>query len=48
MGAFKAFSSGAIHICLENYLAQEIEFLINVFAENRQSIAVSEKVTKNI
>ena len=48
MGVFKAFLSRALHICSENYLTQEIEFLVNVFAENEHSIAVSEKVTKNI
>ena len=34
MGVFKGFLLLAPHICSENYLAQEIEFLINVFAEN--------------
>ena len=29
-----------------NYLSQEIEFLINVFAENGHSFTVLEKVTK--
>ena len=33
-------------ICSENWLAQEIEFLINLFAENGQSNTVLEKVTK--
>ena len=28
----------ALQICSENYLAQEIDFLINVFAENGHSI----------
>ena len=46
MGVFKGFLSCALHICSENYLAQEIEFLINVFAENGHSITVLEKVTK--
>ena len=46
MGVFKGFLSRALHICSENYLAQEIEFLINVFAENGHSITVLEKVTK--
>ena len=45
-GVFKGFLSLALHICSENYLSQEIEFLINVFAENGDSIAVLEKVTK--
>ena len=48
MGVFKAFLSRALHICSENYLTQETEFLVNVFAENGHSIAVLEKVTKNI
>ena len=48
MGIFKGFLSRALHICSENYLAQEIDFLINVFAENGHSITVLEKVTKNI
>ena len=34
MGVFKAFLSRALHICSENYLAKEFEFLINVFVEN--------------
>ena len=46
MGVFKGFLSRALHICSENYLAQEIDFLINVFAENGHSITVLEKVTK--
>ena len=46
MGVFKGFLSRALHICSESYLAQEIEFLINVFAENGQSITVLEKVAK--
>ena len=46
MGVFKGFLSRALHICSENHLAQEIEFLINVFAENGHSITVLEKVTK--
>ena len=46
MGIFKGFLSRALHICSENYLAQEIDFLINVFAENGHSITVLEKVTK--
>ena len=33
-------------ICSENWLAQEIEFLINLFAENGQRNTVLEKVTK--
>ena len=48
MGVFKSFLSRALHICSENYLAQEIDFLINVFAENGHSITVLEKVTKKI
>ena len=48
MGVFKGFLSRALHICSENYLAQEIEFLINVFAENGHSITVLEKVPKII
>ena len=43
---FKGFLSRALHICSENYLAQEMEFLINVLAENGHSITVLEKVTK--
>ena len=46
MGVFKGFLSHALHICSESYLAQEIEFLINVFAENGHSITVLEKVAK--
>ena len=48
MGVFKRFLSRAVHICSENYLAQETEFLINVLAENGHSITALEKVTKNI
>ena len=48
MGVFKGFLSRALQICSENYLAQEKDFLINVFAENGHSITVLEKVTKNI
>ena len=43
---FKGFLSCALHICLEKYLAQEIEFLINVFAKNGRSITDLERVTK--
>ena len=46
MGLFKGFLSRALQICSENYLAQELDFLINVFAENGHSITVLEKVTK--
>ena len=46
MGVFKAFLSRALHICSENYLVQEIDFLINVFAEKGHSITNLEKVTK--
>ena len=46
MGVFKGFLSRALHICSESYLAQEIEFLINVFAKNGHSITVLEKVAK--
>ena len=46
MGVFKGFLSRALHICSENYLAQEIQFLRNVFVENGHSITVLEKVTK--
>ena len=38
MGVFKAFLSRALHICSENYLTQEIEFLVNVFAEKSPKI----------
>ena len=48
MGVLKGFLSCILSICSENYLAQEIDFLINVFAENGHSITVLEKVTKNI
>ena len=48
MGVFKGFSSRALHIFSESYLAQEIEFLINVFADNGHSITVLEKSPKNI
>ena len=46
MGVFKGFLSCTLHICSENYLAQEIKFLINIFVENGHSITVLEKVTK--
>ena len=46
MGVLKGFLSRALHICSENYLVQEIDFLINVFAENEHSITNLEKVTK--
>ena len=46
MGVIKGFLSRALHICLENYLAQEMQFLINIFAENGHRITVLEKVTK--
>ena len=46
MGVFKGFLSRTLHICSEKYLAQEIKFLINLFAENGHSITVLEKVTK--
>ena len=46
MGVFNRFLSRALHICLENYIAQEIEFLAKVFAENGHNITVLEKVTK--
>ena len=38
--------SRALRICSKNYLAQELEFLINVFAENGHSITLLKKVTK--
>ena len=41
MGIFKGFLSRALHICSENYLAQEIELLINVFAETGHSFRKS-------
>ena len=44
MGAFKGFLSRALHICPESYLAQETEFLMNVYAENEHTITVSGKV----
>ena len=46
MGVFKEFLSHTLHICSENYLAQEIDSLVNVFAENSHSITILEKVTK--
>ena len=46
VGVIKRFLSRALHICSENYLAQEIQFLINIFAENGHRITVLEKVTK--
>ena len=46
MGVFKGFLSHTLHICSEKYLAEEIDFLINVFAENGHSDTVLEKVTK--
>ena len=33
MGIFKGFLSRALHICSENYFSQEVDFLINVFAQ---------------
>ena len=50
MGVFKGalYNVRALQICSENYLAQEIDFLINVFGENGYSITASEKVIKNI
>ena len=48
MAVFKRFLSRALHIYSENYLAQEIYFLINVFAENGHSSAVLEEVAKKI
>ena len=46
MGVFKGFLSCALHICSENYLTQEKDFLINVLAENGHSIAILEEVAK--
>ena len=46
MGVFKGFLSRALHICSENHLPQEIDFLINVFVENGHSITVLEKVSE--
>ena len=46
MGVFKGFLSLSLRICSENYLVQEIEILINVFAENGHSITFLEKATK--
>ena len=46
MGVLKGLLSQILHICSEKYLAQEIKFLINVFAENGHIIRVLEKVTK--
>ena len=40
MGLFKGFLSRALQICSENYLAEDLDFLINVFAENGHSITV--------
>ena len=45
-GVFKGFLSRALHICSESYLAQEIKFLINLFAKNGHSIKVLEKIAK--
>ena len=45
MGVFKWFLSRALHICSDNYLAQEIEFLINVTKEYMNNITpMKEKV----
>ena len=46
MRVFEGFLTRALHIYSKNYLAQEVDFLINVFSENGHSIAVLEKVTK--
>ena len=45
MGVFKGFLSHALHICSQNYLAQEMQ-LMNVVAENGHSITILEKVKK--
>ena len=42
MGVF----TRALHICSEKYLAQEIKYLIDVFAGNGHSFTVLKKVTK--
>ena len=45
IGVFKWFLSRALHICSDNYLAQEIEFLINVTKEYMNNITpMKEKV----
>ena len=46
MEVIKGFLSLALHICLEEYLAQETKFEINVFVENGHGITVLEKATK--
>ena len=48
MGVFKGFLSRALHICSENYLAQEIEFLINGFAEIDAVLQFQKTSTKNM
>ena len=45
MGVFKGFLSPALHICSENYLAQERVFNKR-FCGNGHSITVLEKITK--
>ena len=46
MKVFKGFLSRTLYICSEKHLAQKIKFLINSFAENRHSITVLEKISK--
>ena len=46
MGVFKEFLSRALNVCLEKYLVQKINILVNVFTENGHNITVLEKVTK--
>ena len=44
MGVCKGFVSRTMSICSQKCLAQEINFLINVYAENGHNITVLEKV----
>ena len=46
LGVYKGFLSRTLSIFSENYLAQEIEFLINVFGENEHKF--NKKLPKNI
>ena len=44
---FKGFLSRAYKICSEHYIDEEIQFLIDVFAENGYERKTLEKITKN-
>ena len=48
MGVFKELLSRPLQICPEKYLAQEMKFLINAFAENGHCIRFLEKVLEKV